>query len=57
MPGAFADIVLLFSVVQSTRSSLNLFQGISRFLGRRRRYTPVVASEGLAVAYGEVYAP
>lgn len=57
MPGAFANIMLLFRVVQLTRSSLGPFQGIPRFLGRGRRYAPVVAGEGLAVAYSEVDAP
>lgn len=57
MPGASANIMFLFSVVQLTRSSLGPFQGIPGFLGRRRRYAPVVAGEGLAIAYSEVDAP
>lgn len=57
MPGAFADVLLLFSVVKLACSSSGPFQGILEFLGRRRRYAPVVAGEGLAVAYGEVDTP
>ena len=46
--------MLLYSVVALTLSILGRFQGITIFLGRGRRYAPVVAGKSLAIANGEV---